>query len=179
MHNNKNLVDDFFETNEESSNYSEIESEHNANSLALDKITKQEKRKLFTDSFNNSNEQRPVTKNSNKKTGPIENVNGYIANKITALSSSVKQEIQKFKRFNFITFGLHLEYLKLSSFLIIKNFSTKHNRMFRFQDSITSYMNKYVTDQAEILNQEGISSFFKGSIQRSFNRINSSKNKIL
>ena len=177
MHNNKNLVDDFFETNEESSNNSEIESEHNANLLALDKMTKQEKRKLFTDSFNNSNEQRPVTKNSNKKT--FENVNGYIANKITALSSSVKQEIQKFKRFIFITFGLHLEYLKLSSFLIIKNSSTKHNRMFRFQNSITSYMNKYVTDQAEILNQEGISTFLKSSIQRSFNRINSSKNKIL
>jgi len=40
-------------------------------------------------------------------------------------------------------------------------------------------MNKYVTDQAEILNQEGISRFIKSSIQRSFNRISSSKNKIL
>jgi len=120
MHNNKNLVDDLFETNEESSNNSEIESELNANFLALEKLTKQEKRKLYTDSFINSNEQRPVTKNSNKKSGPIENVNGYLANKITALSSSVKEEIQKFKRFNLIKFGLHLDYLKFSSFFIIK-----------------------------------------------------------
>ena len=51
--------------------------------------------------------------------------------------------------------------------------------MFRFRDSITTYMNKLVTDQSEIMNHEGLSRFIKGSMERSYNRINSSMNKIL